>query len=60
MFECDTLFPVIGLFPVTWQTRDMGIPVKTFKNSAALYTAIMQFVQGKSAAGRQPTVLADA
>jgi hypothetical protein len=38
----------------------MGISIQTFGKSAALYTAIMQFVQGKSAAGRQPTVLADA
>jgi hypothetical protein len=29
----------MGLFPVTWQTRDMGFPVQTFKKSAALYTA---------------------
>jgi hypothetical protein len=25
MWECDTLFPVSGFFPVTWQTLDMTV-----------------------------------
>src|SRR5210317_378136 len=38
MFECDTLFPVIGRFPVTWQTRDMGSSLKYVqKISRSLY-----------------------
>jgi hypothetical protein len=45
MFECDTLFPVIGRFPVTWQTRDMGSSLNTSKKLAALYTLIPVFMQ---------------
>jgi hypothetical protein len=26
MLECDTLWPLIGAFPVTWQTLDMEVP----------------------------------
>src|SRR6202021_741750 len=38
LFACETVLPVLGPLPVTWQTRDMAKPLKwKLWESGALY-----------------------
>src|SRR5882757_7211434 len=41
LFACETVLPVLGPLPVTWQTRDMAKPLnlEAFRG-AALYTRV--------------------
>src|SRR5579871_1714412 len=38
LFACETVLPVFGRFPVTWQTRDMAVIPKGPQKRAGFYT----------------------
>src|ERR1700684_4082462 len=41
LFACETVLPVLGPLPVTWQTRDMAKPLRQISfRRAALYTRV--------------------